>query len=315
MNSHQESRFKPNETISLIRVRFPGNSKVHAFLTGKRKFQYGQKVVAMSDRGLSVGHISSFPYQVKFKESMLPLRSIARGATEEDIEEQKRNIAKENEAEVKCLKLIKKYDLDMNLTHVEFVQNGKKAIFYFTAPARVDFRELVRDLVGEIKMRIELRQISVRDRTAALGAIGVCGLQTCCSSFLTKYGNVSIKIAKNQNLTLLPNKINGVCGQIKCCIKYENDVYTDKRARLPQEGQFIQTLNGDRGKVYRLHILTEQFEMLTDNGEKRRYAIQQYDKDASLPGDWTFPKDFRSITDETDGLIGPNAPNEAKARR
>ena len=299
----QEHNFTEGEKISLVRVRFPGNAKVHAFLIGKRKFQYGQKVVAMSDRGLTVGHINSFPYEASFREEMLPLRSIAKAATDEDIEKQKLNKAQENQAEIQCLKLIEKYRLDMNLTHVEFVQNGKKAVFYFTAPARVDFRELVKDLVSQIKMRIELRQISVRDRTAALGAIGVCGLQTCCSSFLTKYGNVSIKMAKNQNLTLLPSKINGVCGQTKCCIKYENDVYLEKRAHLPKEGDFIKTKNGDWGKVYRLHVLAEQFEMLTDQGQKRKYTAGQYLAGDS-PSDRTFPDEFDSITDETNELVG-----------
>lgn len=299
----QNHSFTKGEEISLVRVRFPGNARVHAFLTGKKKFRYGQQVVAMSDRGLTVGHINSFPYKAPFQEEMLPLRSITKVATKEDIESQRQNKAKENKAEVICLKLIEKHSLDMNLTHVEFVQRGRKAVFYFTAPARVDFRGLVKDLVGELKMRIELRQISVRDRTAALGAIGVCGLQTCCSSFLKKYGNVSIKMAKNQNLSLLASKINGVCGQIKCCIKYENEVYLEKRERLPEEGAMIETANGDRGQVYRLHILIEEFEMLTDQGQKRRYRVGQHQGERP-PVDWSFPDDFGSITDETNEVIG-----------
>ena len=302
-SSSRDQQFKEGDKISLIRVRFPGNAKVHSFFVGRRKFQYGQKVVAMSDRGLTVGHISSFPYELPFNESMLPLKTITKVATDEDIERQRVDKAKETEIEVICLQFIEKHQLDMNLTHVEFVQNGRKAVFYFTAPQRVDFRGLVKDLVAKTKMRVELRQISVRDRTAALGAIGVCGLQTCCSSFLTKYGNVSIKMAKNQNLSLLPSKLNGVCGQVKCCVSYENEVYTEKRNKLPKEGDFVQTKNGDRGKVYRLHVLPEQFEMLTDEGYKRRYTISEY-KDKSLPSDWVFPKEFPSITDETNEVVG-----------
>ncbi len=299
----QEHRFKEGDKIPLVRVRFPGNAKVHAFLIGKRKFRYGQRVVAMSDRGLTVGHINSFPYKASFKESMLPLRMISKAADDGDIAKQQLNRAKEIEAETKCRKLIEHYKLDMTLTHVEFVQNGRKVIFYFNAPARVDFRELVKNLVSYTRMRIELRQISVRDRTAALGAIGVCGLQTCCSSFLTQYGNVSIRMAKNQNLALSQNRINGVCGQIKCCVKYEDDVYLEKRKRLPKEGDCIQTKNNDQGKVYRLHILQEQFEILTNQGKKRKYSSNQYIKENTLPADWALPTDMMSIIDETNEVI------------
>lgn len=301
----ENSRFKDGENLTMIRVRFPGNAKSFPFLLGKRKFNYGQKVVAMSDRGMTVGYINSFPYQVTFNKSMLPIRSIAKAATEEDIRAQIEFRDSEKKAEVICLNLIERYNLDMVLTHVEFTQFGKKAVFYFNAPARVDFRDLVKDLVAQLKMRIELRQISVRDRAAAIGAVGACGLQTCCSSFLKNYGNVSIKMAKNQNLALMASKLNGVCGQIKCCIKYEDDVYTDKRKLLPKEGTFIQTRNGDRGKVLRLHLLIEQFEMLTDTGLKRAYAAGQYQhKDKDLPSSYRFPDSFDHISDETKTVIG-----------
>ena len=202
---------------------------------------------------------------------------------QEDIEEQRNNIMKEKEAEVLCINLIKKYKLDMTLTHVEFLHFGKKAVFYFNAPSRVDFRNLVKDLVKELKMRIELRQISVRDRAAALGAIWPCGLQTCCSSFLKSYGNVSIKLAKNQNLALIASKVNGVCGQIKCCVKYEDEVYTEKKTRLPREGELVSLKNSDKGKVTKIHILSEKFEIMTDKGQIRRYECGLYDPKRKLP--------------------------------
>jgi cell fate regulator YaaT (PSP1 superfamily) len=300
----KESRFRDGDQLTMIRVRFPGNSRSFPFLIGKRKFSYGQKVLAMSDRGMTVGYINSFPYIVTFNKSMLPIRSIAKLASEEDIKAQIDFRASEKKAEVICLHLIERYKLDMVLTHVEFIQFGKKAVFYFNAPERVDFRELVKDLVADLKMRIELRQISVRDRAAALGAIGACGLQTCCSSFLKNYGNVSIKMAKNQNLALIPSKLNGVCGQIKCCIKYEDDVYLDKRKNLPEENSIIRVKNGDIGKVLRLHLLVEQFELLTDRGAKRRYAANQYDKVKSNEPDLKFPETFEHIVDETKEVIG-----------
>ena len=304
-NEKENSRFKDGEMITMIRVRFPGNARSFPFLVGKRRFAYGQKVIAMSDRGMSVGYINSFPYEVTFNKSMLPIRSIAKVASPEDIQAQIEFRESELRAEVKCINLIEKYKLDMILTHVEFTQFGKKAVFYFNAPARVDFRDLVKELVFDLKMRIELRQISVRDRAAAIGAIGACGLQTCCSSFLKNYGNVSIKMAKNQNLALIPSKLNGVCGQIKCCIKYEDDVYTDKRKNLPREGAFVKTKNGDTGKVLKLHILVEQFEMLTDKGIKRTYAVNQYNpKESDLGPEYKFPEMFEHVTNETSTVIG-----------
>lgn len=299
-----EQNFVEGEKLTFVRVRFPGNARSFPFLVGDKKYAYGQKVLAVSDRGMSVGYINSFPYEISFHKNMLPIRSINKAATQEDMDEHRGHIMKERQAEKACIRLIEELKLDMNITHVEFTEFGKKAVFYFNAPSRVDFRELVKRLVSELKIRVELRQISVRDRTAALGAIGVCGLQTCCSSFLRNYGNVSIKMAKNQNLALIPSKINGVCGQLKCCLRYEDDVYSEKRRKLPKEGTMVEALNGDRGKVLRLQILVEQFDMLTDQGQKRRYTSDQFDPSHKPPKDWRFPTEFRHIVDETYQVIG-----------
>lgn len=303
-DERDKTRWQEDEEIDLVRVRFPGNSKSFPFLVGKRHFSYGQKVVAMSDRGMDVGYINSFPYTVKFKKTMLPIRSISKVATNEDILAMQGDIDRQREAEMIAVDLIEKLGLDMQITHVEIIQFGKKMVFYFTAPARVDFRDLVKKLVGDLKMRIELRQISVRDRAAALGSIGACGLATCCSTFLKNYGNVSIKMAKNQNLALIPSKINGVCGQIKCCIKYEDDVYTDKRKFLPKEGAFIHAKNGDKGKVTKLHILIEQFDMITEKGQIRRYAKAQFHEGKKLGKEYKFPDSFSHVVNETSNVIG-----------
>ncbi len=296
--------FAAGEKLQLVRVRFPGNSRPHTFLIGKRTYAYGQQVVAMSDRGLSVGYVNSFPYEISYHSNMGKFRQINRGASEEDLILQREHIHREREADIIAKRMIEKHQLDMTLTHVEYTQNGKKAVFYFNAPNRVDFRALVKELVGELKIRVELRQISVRDRTAAIGAIGVCGLQTCCSSFLKNYGSVSIKMAKNQNLALVPTKINGVCGQIKCCMKFEDAVYVEKKKLLPKEGNIIQTANGDRGRVYRIHILIEQFEMITDQGRKRRYCVNQFDPQVIPPKDYQFPRELPFFQDETQTVIG-----------
>jgi cell fate regulator YaaT (PSP1 superfamily) len=299
----QEGRFKEGQLLTFVRVRFPGNAKSFPFLMGKRKLSYGQKVVAMSDRGIAVGYVNSFPYNTAFDSSMLPIRSINKVATEEDLKKQKEDYKKQKQFERICLDCIEKYNLDMNLTHLEFTQFGKKAVFYFTAPARVDFRELVKDLVSQLKLRIELRQISLRDRSAAIGGIGPCGRELCCSSFLSKYGNTNIKMAKNQNLSLIYNKLNGVCGQLKCCIQYEDEVYSNKRYHLPEEGSFIETKNGDRGRVERLHLLSEQFDMLTEQGLVRRYARHLFDKSRYLPENYKMPY-LDHISDDTATVIG-----------
>ncbi len=299
----QESRFKDGQVLRFVKVRFSGNAKAFPFFIGKRQFQYGQTVVAMSDRGMMVGYINSFPYEKIYDKSLNPIRSIARVATPEDIQQQKDFVIKEKDSERICLELIEKYRLDMVLTHVEFTQFGKKAVFFFTAPARVDFRDLVKELVGRLRMRIELRQISLRDRAAAIGGIGVCGLQTCCNSFLSAYGNVSIKMAKNQNLALVPTKLNGVCGQIKCCIKYEDEVYSEKRSRLPRENSFVQLKNGDFGKVLQLTLLEEQFEMLTDRGIIRNYAGELFDPKLIAAEGKVFPESFEFVTRDTGPMV------------
>lgn len=311
--NREDTRFKEGQLLRFVRVRFPGNSRSFPFLVGKRRIEYGQKVVAMSDRGMAVGYINSFPYEVPFNKSMLPVRSISKIATDEDIVKDREAYREQKNAENICNDLIEVYKLDMHLTHVEFTSFGKKAVFYFIAPARVDFRELVKDLVARLKTRIELRQISVRDRSASVGGIGPCGLELCCSSFLTKYGNVGIKMAKNQDLTLNFSKLNGVCGQLKCCLQYEDDVYKDKRAVLPKEGDFISTYSGDFGRVDRLHLLSEQFVMMTNRGIRRRYSVSQF-KDVLTQEEARFPNEFESISDETHKVVGLEEYEAKKAR-
>ncbi|MCT4640668.1 MAG: hypothetical protein N4A33_00120 [Bacteriovoracaceae bacterium] len=302
-------KFKDGDKLRLVRVRFPGHAKSYPFLIGKRSLMYGQKVMAMSDRGLALGYINSFAYEAAFNKNMLPLRYINKVATDEDIAKELDVYKKQKHAETLCQSLIEKHNLDMNMTHVEFTGFGKKVVFYFVAPARVDFRELVKDLVSELKLRIELRQISLRDRAASMGALGPCGRELCCSSFLSKYGNVSIKMAKNQNLSINYSKLNGACGQLKCCLQYEDEVYAQKRKFLPNEGSFIETKNGDKGKVFRLNILAEQFDLLTEKGRIKRFVAEQFNK---YLDNFSMPRKFDHIADETGTIIGLNELNQKK---
>lgn len=311
--NEKNCKFTEGDILQFIRVRFPGHAKSYPFLIGNRKLKYGQKVVAMSDRGMAVGYVNSFSYELAFDKNMLPLRSINKIANEEDIEKEKETYKKQKETETICQDLIEKHKLDMNLTHVEFTQFGKKVVFYFVAPARVDFRGLVKDLVSELRLRIELRQISVRDRAASQGALGPCGRELCCSSFLSRYGNVNIKMAKNQNLTLNYSKLNGVCGQLKCCLQYEDEVYDEKRKKLPREGKFIKTTDGERGKVFRLHILSEQFDLLSNQGKIKRYTNKYFDKEIE-PNEAKMPHKFDHISDETATVIGLNEKEAQRVR-
>lgn len=312
--TEENCRFEEGQLISLVRVRFPGHNKSYPFLIGKRKLIYGQKVVAMSDRGMAVGYTNSFSYQLPFKKEMLPIKYISKVANEEDIAKENDIYKKQKDAENLCQSLIEKHSLEMNLTHVEFTGFGKKVVFYFVAPARVDFRNLVKDLVGELKLRIELRQISVRDRAASMGALGPCGRELCCSSFLSKYGNVSIKMAKNQNLTLNYSKLNGVCGQLKCCLQYEDDVYYAKRKKLPTEGKFVKTTNSEFGKVNRVHILSEQFDLLTNRGQIKRYVSEMFEKEVTR-SEAKFPDRFDNISDETATVVGLSDFESKKTRQ
>ena len=303
-NVDHEHKFKWGEMIKMVRVRFPGNSKSFPFLLSDFPFNYGESVMALSDRGLQVGYINSFPYEIPYTDKLQPLKTILKKATAEDIDEQYRLFKKEKETEEVSKKLIDKFGLDMTITHVEMMQSGKKAVIYFNAPSRIDFRDLVKELVKDLKLRIELRQISLRERTAAIGGVGVCGLQTCCSSFLTSFGHVGIKNAKNQNLSISPNRINGICGQIKCCLKYEDEVYAEKKKLLPKEGKAIRLINGDIGKVLKVHVIKEQFDVLTDDGVIKRFGAKLYDKENGLPPKgYHLPKEYGLITNETDKPI------------
>ncbi|OFZ26755.1 MAG: hypothetical protein A2381_06345 [Bdellovibrionales bacterium RIFOXYB1_FULL_37_110] len=299
-----ESKFKEGQKLTMINVRFPGNAKSHPFLLGKKKLNYNQKVLAMSDRGMTIGYVNSFPYEVDYHPSMQPIKSVSQIPSEADIKAKNDLEHKEKQTEDICKNLIEKHKLDMIITHVEIIQFGKKAVFYFNSPSRVDFRGLVKDLVSELKMRIELRQISIRDRAAGLGAISSCGQKTCCSYFLKDYGNVSIKMAKNQNITLLPGKINGVCGQIKCCMRFENEHYTEKREALPKENTIIRTKSKDIGKVIRLNLLESTFDLITNNGVKRRYYKTEFSSEDSYLENPDFPTRFEHIIDETSQVIG-----------
>ena len=199
-----------------------------------------------------------------------PLKKVVRKATKEDLESQEKYKSKEPEAFKICKEKIKKYNLEMNLTDVEYKFDGSKILFYFTADGRIDFRDLVKDLASVFKTRIELRQIGVRDEVKRIGGNGICGRELCCCSFLDNFETVSIKMAKEQNIALNPSKISGNCGRLMCCLKYEQDVYSEKISKLPKVGSIVKTPSGE-GSVEGVEILKEIVKVKIKDGEDFYY--------------------------------------------
>lgn len=211
----------------VIGVRFKPAGKIYYFDPDTYEISSTDKVIVETARGIEFGHVVVGPREINENEIFQPLKKVLRVATEEDIKQVKENETKEKEAFKLCLEKISEHNLPMKLIEVEYTFDNSKIIFFFTAEGRVDFRELVKDLASIFRTRIELRQIGVRDEAKMLGGIGACGRVLCCHSFLGDFDPVSIKMAKEQNLSLNPAKISGICGRLMCCLKYENDVYVE----------------------------------------------------------------------------------------
>ena len=243
---------------SVVGVRFRQAGKVYYFAPGKFHLKQGDKVIVETARGVEFGSIVVEAKEVKDEEILQPLKAVLRLATEEDKRTEEKNREKEKEAFQICLEKIRKHNLDMKLIHEEYKFDGNKVLFYFTADGRIDFRELVKDLAAVFRVRIELRQIGVRDETKIRGGIGVCGRALCCHTYLGEFAPVSIKMAKEQTLSLNPTKISGVCGRLMCCLGFENDVYSDLKNSLPKIGLIADTPLG-MGKVVSVDIFNKTY--------------------------------------------------------
>jgi len=239
----------------IIGVRFKSVGKVYYFDPNGHTAQAGQHVVAETARGPECCQVALGNRQVEDENIVLPLKKILRIATEKDIAQSQENIRKEKEAFSTCLQKITEHKLDMKLVDVEYTFDGSKILFFFTADGRVDFRNLVKDLAGVFRTRIELRQIGVRDEAKMLGGLGICGKPFCCSTFLGEFQPVSIKMAKEQGLSLNPVKISGTCGRLMCCLKYEQEAYEDLLKRTPRVGALVETAEG-KGTVIDNNVLT-----------------------------------------------------------
>lgn len=239
----------------IIGVRFKEVGKVYYFSPGGKKLSAGDKVIVETARGVECGEVVIPNRSINDENVVQPLKSIIRPASKDDLQAIKSNAEKETEIMRTFIKKIEEHKLDMKAIDVDYTFDGSKILFYFTAESRVDFRELVKDLAGIYRTRIELRQIGVRDEAKMLGGLGICGRPFCCSSFLGEFQPVSIKMAKEQSLSLNPSKISGTCGRLMCCLKYEQDCYEELLKITPKAGALVETAEG-RGVVEDANILT-----------------------------------------------------------
>lgn len=262
----------------VIGVRFRTAGKIYFFAPGKFDIKQGDSVIVETARGVEFGRVVSGPKDVKDEEVVQPLKSVIRPANDQDRKTVEKNKQKEKEAFKICQEKIRKHKLEMKLIDVEYTFDGNKILFYFTADGRIDFRELVKDLAAVFRTRIELRQIGVRDETKIRGGIGICGRPLCCSTYLTEFSAVSIKMAKEQNLSLNPTKISGVCGRLMCCLTNEEETYEVLNSQLPSVGDTVTTKDGLTGVVHSLSVLRRQVKVVV-NLEDDEKEIREYQAD------------------------------------
>ena len=274
--------------VNVIGVRFQNAGKLYFFDPGPYWPTPGDFVVVETARGIEFGEVVTGIREMNDEQLTAPLKKVVRVATAEDVQHAKDNKAAEKEAYAICQQKIAEHRLDMKLVSVEYTFDNSKILFYFTANGRVDFRSLVKDLASVFRTRIELRQIGVRDEAKMLGGLGPCGRPICCGAFLGDFQPVSIKMAKEQNLSLNPNKISGVCGRLMCCLKYEQDNYEQTRKRMPKVGKEVITPDGP-GTVWDLNIIKETVRVRIqkgDSSELRDYPVE----DVQRPGVPPQPK-------------------------
>lgn len=264
--------------IKVVGVRFRSTGKIYYFAPGKLDMQVGSHVIVETARGVEYGTVLVAPKEIEDSQVIQPLKPVIRVATEEDDKTEAKNKAKEKDAYRICQQKIAAHKLDMKLVQAEYTFDNNKLLFYFTADGRIDFRELVKDLAAVFRTRIELRQIGVRDETKILGGLGICGRELCCKSYLSDFIPVSIKMAKEQNLSLNPSKISGACGRLMCCLKNEQETYEYLNSRLPGMGDMVTTIDGFKGEVQNINVLRQRVKVLLEiDGEKeiREYSVDE----------------------------------------
>ena len=264
--------------IKIVGVRFRKAGKIYYFDPAGMEIETGTHVIVETARGIEFGTVMIPPREMEEDGVVQPLKPVIRIATEADEITEQKNKEKEKEAFQICLEKIAKHKLEMKLVEAEYTFDNNKLLFYFTADGRIDFRELVKDLASVFRTRIELRQIGVRDETKILGGIGICGRPLCCSTYLSEFIPVSIKMAKEQNLSLNPTKISGVCGRLMCCLKNEEETYEYLNSRLPNVGDYVTTIEGLKGEVQSVSVLRQLVKVIVEvNDEKeiREYKVDE----------------------------------------
>ncbi len=263
--------------VKVIGVRFRKAAKIYFFDPIDLQIKQGDNVIVETARGIEYGNVVLGNKEVEDEKIIQPLKQVIRVATPEDDEIERHNKEKEKDAFKICFEKIKKHGLEMKLIDAEYTFDNNKVLFYFTADGRIDFRELVKDLAAVFKTRIELRQIGVRDETKIVGGIGICGRPLCCHTFLSEFVPVSIKMAKEQNLSLNPTKISGVCGRLMCCLKNEEEAYEELNSKLPNVGDYVTTSDRLKGEVQSVSVLKQLVKVIVtlDNDEKevREYKV------------------------------------------
>ncbi len=264
--------------IKVIGVRFRNAGKIYYFDPMSLEVKTGDHVIVETARGIEYGYVVLGCREVEDEKVIQPLKPVIRMATKADDEVEKRNHEKEKDAFKICKEKIRKHGLQMKLIDAEYTFDNNKVLFYFTADGRIDFRELVKDLASVFKTRIELRQVGVRDETKIVGGIGICGRTLCCHSYLSEFIPVSIKMAKEQNLSLNPTKISGVCGRLMCCLKNEEETYEELNSKLPNVGDFVTTDDNLKGEVHSVSVLRQLVKVVVtikDEKEIREYKVEQ----------------------------------------
>ncbi|MCR5591002.1 MAG: stage 0 sporulation family protein [Lachnospiraceae bacterium] len=262
--------------VKVIGVRFRTAGKIYYFGPKDIEFKRSDHVIVETARGVEYGTVVLPNMEVEDSKITQPLKNVIRKATEDDDEREKRNREKEKDAYKICQEKIIKHGLEMKLINAEYTFDNNKVLFYFTADGRVDFRELVKDLAGVFRTRIELRQVGVRDETKILGGMGICGRALCCHSYLADFAPVSIKMAKEQSLSLNPTKISGICGRLMCCLQNEAQVYEELNRKLPKVGDTVTTPDGIKGEVRETNVLKQLVKVIVeidDEKELREYAV------------------------------------------
>lgn len=263
--------------VSVVGIRFKDTGKMYYFEPGEFELDVGSKVIVETARGIEFGEVVTPPKEIEDAEAYQPLKSVVRIATAEDIQCHDENVKKEKEAFEICSEKIRKHNLAMKLIDVEYTFDGSKILFYFIADTRIDFRELVKDLAAVFKTRIELRQVGVRDQAKAVGGLGICGRVICCATSAGEFQPVSIKMAKEQSLSLSPTKISGTCGRLMCCLKYEQEAYEDALRRLPGAGSVVDTPRG-RGVITEVNLLRETVKVRLENESEAEVETYRADE-------------------------------------